>query len=298
MQPRTSYLPLCVVALAILFAAAGAGSVRADATVPAAPPYEETVRRLESFIRREVADKGLPALSVALVDGQRIVWAKGFGYRDPKASAPATADTVYRVGSVSKLFTDLAVMQLVERGALDLDAPVTRYLPDFKPANRFGKAITLRQMMAHRSGLVREPPAGNYFDDTAPSLARMVESLNKTELVYEPGTKTKYSNAAIATVGFVLERTQKQPFARYLRRALLDPLGMKQSSFEPDPLVLGNWFDDTPPLLAKAVMWTYWGREFPAPTFELGMAPAGSMYSTVNDLGRLLLFASGLIGWG
>jgi serine beta-lactamase-like protein LACTB len=262
-------------------------SVQADAVVPAAAPYEAAAGALEAFIQREVQDKGLPALSVALVDGDRIVWARGFGFADPQAKKPATADTVYRVGSVSKLFTDLAIMQLVERGVLDLDAPITKYLPDFKPINPFDKPITLRQMMAHRSGLVREPPVGNYFDPTLPSLAKMVQSLNKTELVYAPETKIKYSNAAIATVGFVLEETQKQPFARYLQRTLLAPLGMKSSCFEPDPEVIKE--------LAKATMWSYQGREFPAPTFELGMAPAGSMYSTVNDLGRFLsvLFAQG-----
>jgi serine beta-lactamase-like protein LACTB len=260
---------------------------RAEDVAPA-QRYEAVARNLEALIQREIAAKNLPALSIALVDDQTIVWAKGFGNADPQAKKPATADTVYRVGSVSKLFTDLAVMRLVERGALDLDAPVTKYLPDFKPINPFNtKPITLRQMMAHRSGLVREPPVGNYFDPSEPSLAKMVQSLNRTELVYAPETKLKYSNAAIATVGFVLESTQKEKFARYLQRTLLAPLGMKKSSFEPDPALTKD--------LARALMWTYHGREFPAPTFELGMAPAGSMFSTVNDLGRFLqaLFARG-----
>ncbi len=253
------------------------------------PPrnYKAVVERLAPFVERQVREKNLPALSIALVDDRRIVWARGFGFADPKAKVPATADTIYRVGSVSKLFTDLAVMQLVERGILDLDAPLTKYLPDFKPDNPFDKPITLRQMMAHRSGLVREPPVGNYFDPTGPSLAKMVESLNKTRLVYKPETQMKYSNAAIATVGFVLQETQKQSFPRYLWRTLLDPLDMKHSSFEPNADINKN--------LAQAVMWTYPGREFPAPTFELGMAPAGSMYTNVLDLGRFLsvLFAGG-----
>jgi CubicO group peptidase (beta-lactamase class C family)/D-alanyl-D-alanine dipeptidase len=253
------------------------------------PPlrYAAAVRSLEPFIAREVRDKQLPALSIALVDDQQIVWAAGFGVRDPQTKSPATSATVYRVGSVSKLFTDLAVMRLVEQGALNLGAPVTDYLPDFRPHNPFGKPITLRHLMAHRSGLVREPPVGNYFDPTDPPLARMVDSLNRTTLVLEPGAKTKYSNAAIATVGYVLERTQKQPFAPYLRQSLLKPMGLTRSAFEPLPGLTKD--------LAHALMWTYYGREFPAPTFELGMAPAGSMYTTVTDLGRFLsiLFAGG-----
>jgi CubicO group peptidase (beta-lactamase class C family)/D-alanyl-D-alanine dipeptidase len=262
-------------------------AIRAEPVVPVAKTYEVVAARLSKFIEREVRQKNLPAVSIALVDDQRIVWARGFGFADPKTKTPATADTVYRVGSVSKLFTDLAIMQLVERGVLDLDAPIAKYLPDFKPDNPFDKPITLRQIMAHRSGLVREPPIGNYFDPENPSLAKTVQSLNKTRLVYEPETKTKYSNAAIATVGFVLEETQKQPFSRYLWRTLLDPLGMKHSGFEPDA--------DLTKDLAKAVMWTYGGRDFAAPTFELGMSPAGSMYTNVLDLGHFLsvLFAGG-----
>ncbi|HTU89296.1 MAG TPA: serine hydrolase domain-containing protein, partial [Gemmataceae bacterium] len=280
-RPRLSAL------FALIFLAGPAISLRAEPVVEAAKNYQTVAERLTAFVEREVHAKKLPALSIALVDDQRIVWARGFGFADPQAKISATADTIYRVGSVSKLFTDVAVMQLVERGVLDLDAPITTYLPDFKPGSPFDKPITLRQMMAHRSGLVREPPVGNYFDPTGPSLAQLVESLNKTRLVYKPETKTKYSNAAIATVGFVLEKTQKQPFARYLRRTLLDSLDMKHSSFEPDPALMKD--------LAKAIMWTYWGREFPAPTFELGMAPAGSMYTNVLDLGRFLrvLFAGG-----
>ncbi len=281
------HLPRLSALLALIFLPDPAISLRADQVVEPPKNYQGVAERLSAFLSHEVGEKRLPAVSIALVDDQRIVWARGFGFADPQAKIPATAETIYRLGSVSKLFTDIAVMQLVERGALDLDAPITNYLPEFRPGNPFDKPITLRQMMAHRSGLVREPPVGNYFDPTGPSLAKTVDSLNKTQLVYKPQTKTKYSNAAIATVGYVLEKTQKQSFARYLRQTLLDPLGMKQSSFEPDPVLAKN--------RAKGLMWTYWGREFAAPTFELGIAPAGSMYTNVLDLGRFLsfLFAGG-----
>ena len=249
--------------------------------------YESAVEMLERFIAHEMADKELPALSIALVDDQQVVWVKGFGFADPKAKIPATAETVYRVGSVSKLFTDIAIMQLVEQRKLDLDAPIIRYLPEFRPRNPFGKPITLRQLMSHRSGLVREPPVGNYFETTEPSLARTIASLNHTALVYGPQSRTKYSNAAIATVGFVLERTQGEPFAKYLKRSVLDPLGLEHSSFEPTPEITKD--------LAKAYMWTIDGRVFEAPTFELGMSPAGSMYTTVTDMGR---FMSALLAGG
>ncbi len=249
---------------------------------------EPVIDALEPFIVHEMRDKALPALSIALIDDQRIVWAKGFGEADPAQHVPATEQTVYRVGSVSKLFTDLAVMQLVERGVLDLDAPVSRYLPDFHPRNPFGAPITLRELMAHRSGLVREPPVGHYFDPSAPTLTATVRSLDETALVYAPGTHTKYSNAGIAVVGRVLEATQRVPFPRYLERAVLRPMGLASSAFARDSTIGGR--------MAQGLMWTYDGRAFPAPTFELGMAPAGSMYTTVLDLSRFLsvLFAGGL----
>src|SRR5262245_60075770 len=95
--------------LSFLAQAALSLRVGADAATPAAKGYEETARALDTFITRELADKRLPALSIALVDDQRIVWARGFGYADQKAKKPATGETVYRVGSVSKLFTDIAV---------------------------------------------------------------------------------------------------------------------------------------------------------------------------------------------
>ena len=134
---------------------------------------------------------------------------------------PATAETVYRVGSVSKLFTDVAVMQLVEQGKLDLDAPVDRVPARLQArATRSAEPITLRQLMSHRSGLVREPPVGNYFDPTEPTLAETVASLNGTALVYPPGTRTKYSNAAHRRRRLRRSRSANgEPFAKYRRSA-------------------------------------------------------------------------------
>jgi CubicO group peptidase (beta-lactamase class C family)/D-alanyl-D-alanine dipeptidase len=253
----------------------------------AAAQIDAIGRALEPWIEHEITDKRIPAISIALVDDQRVVWARGFGFADPDRKAAATADTIHRVGSVSKLFTDIAVMRLVERGELDLDAPVTRYLPDFAPKHPPDAPITLRHLMAHRAGLVREPPAGNYFDAAPPSLAQTVRSLNGTELVYATGSRTKYSNAGISVVGYVLERTQGRPFAEVLKRSLLEPMGLSRSAFAPDDAIRRD--------LAKAVMWTSFGRSFPAPTFELGMSPAGSLYTSVNELARFLslLFARG-----
>lgn len=280
MSPRPcAFVPLLALAL-VTSASPRPGRAGVDR-------YRHVTRSLEWLITHELEAKQIPAISIALVDDQRTVWAQGFGYADPQRKVRATADTVYRVGSVSKLFTDVAVMQRVEHGELDLDAPVTRYLPEFQPKNPFGGTVTLRHLMAHRSGLVREPPVGHYFDPSQPTLAATVASLNGTELVYAPGEKSKYSNAGIGVVGYTLEKTGGEPFAPALRKAVLEPLGMDHSRFEPSPEIRRG--------LAKGTMWTLHRGQFPAPTFQLGEAPAGCLYSTVRDLGR---FASSLCAGG
>jgi CubicO group peptidase (beta-lactamase class C family)/D-alanyl-D-alanine dipeptidase len=279
-------------AVAAILAALLPGAAAAQATVEADPRYQEVARALTTLIEQQRAEHRIPAVSVALVDGSRVVWARGFGWADSAAGVPATAGTVYRVGSVSKLFTDVAVMQQVEQGKLSLDTPVTRYLPDFHPRNPFGGEITLRQLTSHRSGLTREPPVGHYFDDTEPTLAATVASLNRTSLIYPPGKRTKYSNAGIAVLGEVLERTQGESFYPYLQHAVLQPFGMRASAFEPTAEVRAG--------LAKGWMWTVDGRRFEAPAFQLGEGPAGSLYTTVLDLGRFMsvLFDGGALPSG
>lgn len=243
--------------------------------------YAPAIAKLKAAVEYEVRQHDLPAFSISLVDRDSIVWADGFGYQDAEKKIPATSKTIYRVGSVSKLFTDIAVMQLVEKGELDIDAPVQDILPDFHPENPFDKTITLRQLMSHRSGLVREPPVGNYFDPTEPTLAATIASLNDTTLVYPPGTKTKYSNAAVSVVGQALETKSGIPFILGIERSLLEPLDMPHSSFDRPT--------DQDDLLATGWMWTYDDRRFEAPTFPLGTGPAGNFYSNVKDLSQLLV---------
>ena len=154
--PMTNHrirLPLLVLGTAVLFAP---GRLWAQDAVGPRPDYAPVARMLEAFIRHEMADQQIPAMSIALVDGSEIVWSRGFGLARPQDSLPATAETVYRVGAIGELFTDFAVMQEVEAGRLRLDEPVTTYLPDFHPQDRFGQPITLRMLLSHQSGLGRQ----------------------------------------------------------------------------------------------------------------------------------------------
>ncbi len=253
--------------------------------------YSKVIQELRSVIEYEIQQKQLPAFSISLIDDQSTVWAEGFGFQDATGQERATANTVYRVGSVSKLFTDIGVMQLVEEGKLELDAPVQRYLPNFRPKAASAKsnsgAISLRQLMSHRSGLVRETPVGNYFDPSEPTLQATVASLNATSLVYEPNTRTKYSNAAVAVVGAILESQLQETHPDRIRRTIFEPLDMNASSFVVT--------DAIAPQLATGWMHTYDGRRFEAPMFLLGTGPAGNLYSSVVDLAKFVhcLFREG-----
>ena len=243
--------------------------------------YSVIIEKLTDVVRAEIEQKNIPAFSISLVDDGKIVWADGFGHQDAQKTTPATADTIYRVGSISKLFTDLTIMQLVDQGILSLDEPVTNWLPEFQPKNPYKVELTLKQLMSHRSGLVREAPVGSYFDPSEPTVTETVASLNNTTIIYEPETRIKYSNAAITVAGAVIEKLLPGPYSKSIEHSLLGPLKMTNSSFVRTPRINSN--------LATGWMWTWDGRRFEAPLFSLGIAPAGNMYSSVTDLAKFAI---------
>src|SRR6266850_3002732 len=120
----------------------------------AAVNYEPAIRTLSNLAESEAREGRISGVTVALVDDQQIVFLRGFGLANRKRHVPARVDTAYRAGSISKLFTAMATMQLAEQGRLDIDAPIANYLPDFRIIVPFenAKPITLRQLMCHRAG--------------------------------------------------------------------------------------------------------------------------------------------------
>lgn len=246
------------------------------------------VQDLSSAAKAEVGRGHISGVSIALVEGSAVIWSEGFGLADKANRKPATPDTVYRVGSISKLFTALAAMQLWEQGRLDIDAPIDRYVPEFRPVNpdpsRFADAITARQLMCHRSGLIREAPVGGYFDDSEPTAEATVASLADCVRVHPPNTQTKYSNSGVTVVGRAVETVSRQSFAAYQREHLFQPLGMERSAFILEPRLRK---DLAKGYLAVAKVGEGF-REITAPQFEFGILPAGNLYSTAPDLGRFL----------
>ena len=266
-MPRRSLLGLLVLAACATSA-------------PQHPALRAVADDLTTYIERQLREMGIPGATIAVLDvdprtGEERLWARGYGEFAPGQGA-MPADAVGRVASISKLFTDTAAMVLVQRGQLELDVPVQSYLPEFAPQNPFGAPVTLRALMGHRAGIVREPPVGHYFDPTAPSLQSTVASLNETALVHAPGTTYKYSNPGIGVVGEVVARVTGKPFEDAVRELVLDPLQLHDSDFAPRPDLLAR--------KAHGIMWTYDGRAIPTPEWPFGYSPAANLYSTALDL--------------
>jgi CubicO group peptidase (beta-lactamase class C family) len=266
-----SFLPFAVMALLLL-----------PAPVPAEEPsqtdYAPVKKDLVSFIRREMDRQHVKGLSLALVDGSRAVWGEGFGFADESRKIPATADTLYRLQSVSKIFTAVEIMRLAEQGLVRLDQPLTQYLPEFYIQSRFKQAlpITLRSLLAHHSGIPASYLPGMWVENEE-SLAQLVEYLAEDYLVSPPQTLYKYSNLDYCLLGRVIERQTGRPFAEALKEDLLEPLGMDSSTFDLTPGVKER--------LAKAYCD---GKETP-PVF-LRDVPTGGMVSSADDMARFLQF--------
>ena len=247
-----------------------------------AADYSAIVPKLEAVIREEMREWEIGGVAVALVDDQQVVHAAGFG--------EAKSDSVFRCGSISKLFNALAVMQQVEAGKLDLDEPLQSYGPGLLPLNPFpdAPAVTLRQILCHRSGMQREAAVGGYLDFTQPTLGATVASVSSGVLATRPGEKTRYSNFAASIAGHVVERVAGQSFEDYQREHILDPLGMKSSSWslaktQRERIIVSH--------MRVADGNGGWIRR-DAPLFDLGTIPAGNLFSTADDIAR---FASALI---
>ena len=237
------------------------------------------------LIRYEMAKHAVPGLSIALVDDQRLVWAQGFGFADVERKVPASADTLYRVGSLSKLFTDTAAMQLAEQGLLDIDKPLQNYLPHFAPQTRQPQAaITVRQLMSHHSGLPRDRLKGFQNPEPRP-FAELEQDMSEEYVAYAPDQHFSYSNAGISLVGRVVETQSAIPFAQYMRQSVLTPMGMSQSSFDVGPS-------------ASAQMSLGYRKHDAMPEVPLRDVPAGGLNSSVNDLSRFMamVFAEGTSG--
>jgi CubicO group peptidase (beta-lactamase class C family) len=235
---------------------------------------------LDGFMPYALKAGDIPGAVVVVVkDGQPLTM-RGFGYSDLKAHKPVDPNlTLFRPGSVSKLFTWTAVMQLVQAGKLNLDADINTYL-DFKIPPKDGKPITLRNLMTHTPGFAETAKYLIEFGDKHPQPLGKILSRWVPERIYEPGTMPAYSNYGASVAGYIVERVSGEPFDSYVQRHIFAPAGMTHSTFD-QPLSAG-----LKPYMSKAYKP---GTSEPQPYEVIGMAPAGALASTGADMGRFMI---------
>jgi CubicO group peptidase (beta-lactamase class C family) len=245
--------------------------------------HELTAADVEAFldgvVPLQLAREDIAGATVSVVKDGKILFTRGYGYADVKAKKLVVAEeTLFRPGSVSKLFTWTAVMQLVEQGKLDLDRDVNDYI-DYKIPEAFGKPITLKNLLTHTPGFEEQIKDLITFGVENPNLGEYLKTHIPTR-IYSPGTVPAYSNYGAALAGYVVERASGRPFNEYIAENIFQPLGMTHSTFA-QPL---------PPALAANMSNGYQPGSDDPKQFEVVVAfPAGSLSSTATDMARFMI---------
>ncbi len=237
---------------------------------------------LEKWIQAEMEFRNQPGLAIAVVYDQEPVWSRGFVFADVEKNIPMTPQSIFRIASITKTFTSTAILQLRDRGKLQLDDPVGKHLPWFTYKNRFpeGPAVTIRQLLTHTSGLPRESAMPYWTDYKFPTHDEMVALLHSQESIFEPETKLKYSNLGMAILGEVVAAASGQSYESYIVQNILQPLKMTSTSVVPQKDQLQRFATSYGRRLADGTRKTY-------PLMDAkAISPAANMSSTVEDLGR------------
>ena len=242
-------------------------------------------RTIENYIAElvdlEMSDHEITGISIALIDDQKVVWQKGFGYIDLENKIPATPESVFRAGSIAKVFTTAATMQLAEQGKINIDQPLNKALPAFSIKSRFPDAapVTPRNVMTHHSGL-----PSNYMRDlfvrNPPPYDVVLDGIKNEYLSTPPNTVFSYSNLGMSLLGATVEKNSGLAFADYMDQHFFKPLGMTQTRF-------------ASPALTKA-----YDQNKPTEVFTLRDMPAAGLLSNVVDLTQFvkMQFANGKYG--
>jgi CubicO group peptidase (beta-lactamase class C family) len=191
------------------------------------------IKKGEKYINKTMKRNNVTGLSIALVDDQKILWAQGFGYADKENDVSATEETVYRVASISKLFTSIAVMQLHEKEIIHIDSPYQKYVPEFSIRNFYADdtPITPRNMMTHHSGLPNDYYA-NFTTRNPVPYQSIIPELQTVYKIFPSDYIFSYSNIAFSLLGYMVEQVSGMPFEQYVEEHILQPLTMSHSSFE------------------------------------------------------------------
>jgi CubicO group peptidase (beta-lactamase class C family) len=271
MSPKQKFFRwIILLALVALLAA----PLPAVAQTPAG--QQPDLQAVDAFLQEQLHSNRIPGMAIAIVKGEEIIFQKGYG--SAAAQQPITPQTQFYIGSVTKSFTALAALQLVEQGKLDLDAPVQKYLPWFRVADTEASAkISVRNLLNHTSGLSEQgdPNSAAY---TA-SLEEQVSLLREAKLTAPVGKKYQYYNQNYRVLGLLIEQVSGQPYGQYLQEHIFTPLGMKNSTTDPT----------NAPNLAQGYTRVF-GFPLAQPQIYIpGALPSGYLITSAEDMGRFLL---------
>jgi D-alanyl-D-alanine carboxypeptidase len=235
-----------------------------------APALDAHTRaRVDALVQSTMAHQHLPGLSLAIARGGTRIYERGYGYRDLARRIPADVGTVYNIASCTKQFTASAIMLLQQEGKLKLDDRLSRYLPEF----RYGRGITLRELLTHTSGL---PDYADLNDLPHRATARQfVDLVRDAPLDFPPGTQFEYSNTNFVILGMIVEQVSGMSYSNFLSRRIFGPLGMNATTTRVVPESQSD----------GAIGYTYDGKVVPAPQTpdDLGYGD-GTVNTSVDDL--------------
>ena len=284
---------LTLIILVPVLAACGEGT---STPVPATPTPKATgaatttvpVRdfsEVDAYFQKKMAEYDMPGVALGLVQDGKIIYTKGYGVRDTSTKAPVTENTEFQIGSITKSFTSLAIMQLVDQGKLDLDTPIVKYLPDFKTADpEATQKLTLRHLLSLSSGLPATADADLY---TARDRQKVVADTANIKPFAQPGQVWQYTNRNYVIAAAVLERITGQSWEDYVRQHIFNPLGMKTANFTVADMQKSADFAAAHQLdVLKGMQ--------PVPLPEItAYGPAGSINANVKEMAEYVRFQLG-----
>ncbi len=272
-----------ILAALVLGAAHLASKPGSDTPAANGPVSAPEFADIERFVQKEMAAQRIPGLALGIVENDRIVYLRGFGKADD-SGRPVTPKTPFIIGSLSKSFTALAIMQLVEEGKVELDAPVQRYLPWFRVADEAASAaITVRHLLNQTSGLSTK--TGRTFqgngDISDAALEKTVRQLSSVELTAPVGQTYQYSTVNYAVLGLIVQTVAGRSYENYVQKEILDPLQMR-GSFTSAAAAEHH---------GLATGYHYWfGRPRAADLpYNRGLVPAGYLISNAEDMSHYLV---------
>ena len=269
-----SYRTISLVAICLSLVLTPARS--AGCTEPASVPRD--FAGVESYVAAAMQRHNIPGMALAITQGGQVVFSKGYGTSGHGRSV--TPDTPFYIGSQSKSFTALAIMQLVEQGSLELDAPVQTYLPWFRVADpQASRQITIRHLLQHTSGLSESGYAANLPPES--SLAVLVHDLSHARLTAPVGTQMQYFNPGYSTLGLIVETVSGQSYGDFVDEHIFAPLKMTHSFADPAAADAAGLSQGYSQIFMLAVP----HRQ----TFYASDLPAGFIMSTANDMARYLM---------